>query len=50
MKDLISFKHSDKRMFIHDFPLGSLLTMIGLLSKRRTSENKGSNVLFGIIK
>ena len=22
--------------------------MIGLLSKRRTSENKGSNVLFGI--
>ena len=43
LKDLISFKHIDKRMFI---------TMIGLLSKRSssTSENKESNVLFGIIK
>ena len=39
MKDLISFKHMDKRLFIID-----------LFSKRRTSENKGSNVLFGIIK
>ena len=44
MKDLISFKHIDKRLFII-FP-----TMIGLLSKRGNSESKGSNVLFGIIK
>ena len=51
MKDLISFKHIDKRLFVI-FPFGSPLTMIGLLSKRSssTSENKGSNVLFGIIK
>ena len=54
LKDLISFKHIDKRLFII-FPLvpfGSPLTMIGLLSKRSssTSENKESNVLFGIIK
>ena len=44
MKDLISFKA------VHYFPFGSPLTMIGIKSKRSTSENKGSNVLFGIIK
>ena len=37
---------------VHYFPFKSPLTVIGLLSKRSgsTSENKGSNVLFGIIK
>ena len=50
MEDLISFKHIDKRLAVHYFSFGSSLTMIGLLSKRGTSENKGSNVLFGIIK
>ena len=44
MKDLISFKA------VNYFPFGSPLTMIGILSKRSTSENKGSNVLFGIMK
>ena len=44
MKDLISFEA------VHYFPFESPLTMIGILSKRSTSENKGSNVLFGIIK
>ena len=44
MEDLISFKA------VHYFPFGSPLTMIGILSKRSTSENKGSYVLFGIIK
>ena len=34
---------------VHYFPFGSSLAMIGLLSKRSISENKGSNVLFGII-
>ena len=50
MKDLISFKHIDKIEAVHYFPFGSPLTMIGLLSKGRTSDNKGSYVLFGIIK
>ena len=49
MKDLISFKHINEEA-VQYFPFVSPLTMIGLLSKRRTSENKGSNVLFGIIK
>ena len=44
VKDLISFEA------VHYFPFESPLTMIGILSKRSTSENKGSNVLFGIIK
>ena len=45
INNLISFKHLDKRLFI------TPLTMIGILSKRSTSENnRGSNVLFGIIK
>ena len=43
VKDLISLKHIDYRLFII-FPLD-----LRLLSKRRTSENKGSNILFGII-
>ena len=52
MKDSISLKHIDKRLFITNFPFGSPLTMIGLLSKRSSSssENKGSNVLFDILK
>ena len=47
MKDLISFKHIGKRLFII-FPLD---LPSPLLSKRcrPTSENKGSNVLLGII-
>ena len=49
MKDLIPLYHIDKRLFII-FPLDLPLTMICLLSKCRTSENKGSNVPFGIIK
>ena len=49
MKDFISLKHIDNEA-VQYFPFPSPLTMIGLLSKRRTSENKGSNVLFGIIK
>ena len=44
VKDLISFEA------VHYFPFGSPLTMIGILSKRSISENKGSYVLFGIIK
>ena len=49
MKDLISFKHIDKRLFIFSLRI-SAHHDIGLLSKRRTSEPKVSNVLFGIIK
>ena len=49
MKDLISFKDINKES-VQYFPFVSPLTMIGLLSKRRTSENKRSNVLFGMIK
>ena len=48
-KDLISFKHIDKRLFIFSLWI-SPQHDIGLLSKGRTSGNKGSNVLFGIIK
>ena len=50
MKYLISFKRMYRLEAVHYFPFGSPLTMIGLLSKRRISELKGSNVLFGIIK
>ena len=49
MKDLISFKHIDEEA-VQYFPFVSPLTTIGLLSKRRTSKNKGSNALFGTIK
>ena len=51
VKDLISFMYTDKRLFNIQVPFGSPLTMIGILSKRSTSENnRGSNVLFSIIK
>ena len=33
VKDLISFKYIDKRLFTDYFPFGSPLTMIGILSK-----------------
>ena len=49
MKDLISFKHIDEEA-VQYFLFVSPLTMIGLLSKRRSSENKGFYVLFGIIR
>ena len=48
--EIFNFIQAYRQEAIHFFPFGSPHILIGLLSKRRSSGNKGSNVLFGIIK